>query len=83
MSCPACISEFTDADRARFAERQRQMELAARRGRAHLGPQARGRATDQAGTAAGVRDSSGRSRTGRCTSAENAPTPTPIHHTKS
>ncbi|MEM7190983.1 MAG: hypothetical protein AAF439_15335, partial [Pseudomonadota bacterium] len=28
VSCSACIGEFTDTDRARFAERQRQMSLA-------------------------------------------------------
>jgi len=28
VSCPACIGEYSDADRARFAERQRQIEQA-------------------------------------------------------
>lgn len=28
VSCPACISEYSDEDRARFAERQRQIEAA-------------------------------------------------------
>jgi len=37
VSCPACLPEYTDADRARFRERQRQMQLAADRGQAHLG----------------------------------------------
>jgi len=37
VSCPHCIERFSDQDRARFAERQRQMELAQRRGQAHLG----------------------------------------------
>ncbi|MEO0623357.1 MAG: rhodanese-related sulfurtransferase [Pseudomonadota bacterium] len=36
VSCPACIDEYTDADRARFAERQRQQQLARARGVAHL-----------------------------------------------
>ena len=36
VSCPACITEFTDAGRARFAERQLQMDLARARGTAHL-----------------------------------------------
>ncbi|GMG85479.1 rhodanese-related sulfurtransferase [Paralimibaculum aggregatum] len=36
VSCPACIGEYTDADRARFAERERQARLAAARGGAHL-----------------------------------------------
>ena len=31
-SCPACIGEYTEADRARFRERQRQIDLAAARG---------------------------------------------------
>ena len=36
ISCPACIAEYSDADRARFAERQRQLSLAARRGVKHM-----------------------------------------------
>lgn len=30
--CPACVGEYTEADRARFRERQRQIDLAAKRG---------------------------------------------------
>ena len=30
VSCPACINEYSDADRARFAERQRQLDAAAK-----------------------------------------------------
>ncbi len=37
VSCPACLDEFTDADRARFRERQRQIELSKERGTHHLG----------------------------------------------
>ena len=37
VSCPRCIDEFTDEDRARFAERQRQVELAQKRGDKHMG----------------------------------------------
>ncbi len=40
VSCPACIGEYTEADRARFAERQRQIRLARARGVEHLGPEA-------------------------------------------
>lgn len=36
VSCPACIDEFTEEDRSRFRERQRQVDLAARRGARHL-----------------------------------------------
>lgn len=36
VSCPLCIGTFTDADRARFRERQRQIGLAAARGTRHL-----------------------------------------------
>lgn len=36
VSCPSCIGEYTDADRARFAERQRQSRLARARGAVHL-----------------------------------------------
>ncbi len=36
VSCPACIADYSDADRARFRERQRQMLLAAARGRRHM-----------------------------------------------
>jgi UPF0176 protein len=32
-----CIERFSDADRARFAERQRQMRLARERGEQHIG----------------------------------------------
>jgi UPF0176 protein len=37
VSCHRCADEYTDADRARFRERQRQVRLAERRGLAHLG----------------------------------------------
>ncbi len=37
VSCPACETEYTLEDRARFRMRQRQMTLAAARGRRHLG----------------------------------------------
>ena len=40
VSCPACRDRFSDADRARFRERQRQVELAEARGSAHLGADA-------------------------------------------
>lgn len=37
VSCPACHSERTDEQRASYRERQRQEEIAAARGRAHVG----------------------------------------------
>jgi UPF0176 protein len=37
VSCAGCRDAYSDADRARFRERQRQMELAAARGARHLG----------------------------------------------
>jgi UPF0176 protein len=37
VSCPACIREYSEDDRARFRERQRQVALAAERGTRHLG----------------------------------------------
>ena len=37
VSCHHCIERFSDADRERFAERQRQMQLAAGRGDQHIG----------------------------------------------
>ena len=37
ISCGYCRDSRTDADRARYGERQRQVELAARRGRDHIG----------------------------------------------
>jgi len=40
VSCPACVTEYSDADKDRFRERQRQIRLAAARGAAHLGDQA-------------------------------------------
>ncbi|MEM8790325.1 MAG: rhodanese-related sulfurtransferase [Pseudomonadota bacterium] len=36
ISCAACMDEYTDQDRARFAERQKQTRLARQRGEAHL-----------------------------------------------
>jgi len=36
VSCPACIGAFSAADRARFAERQRQLALARARGEPHF-----------------------------------------------
>lgn len=40
QSCPHCHAQTGANSRARFAEREKQMQLAASRGRAHLGPQA-------------------------------------------
>jgi len=37
VSCIHCIDRFSEADRVRFADRQRQMELAAARGAVHIG----------------------------------------------
>ena len=37
VSCHHCIGRFSEADRQRFRERQRQMELAAQRGGSHIG----------------------------------------------
>lgn len=37
VACPACLGEYSAADRGRFRERQRQMELASKRGEPHLG----------------------------------------------
>ncbi|MEM1434992.1 MAG: rhodanese-related sulfurtransferase [Pseudomonadota bacterium] len=42
VSCPACVAETAPEDRARFAERIRQVRLADDRGDAHLGPRAQG-----------------------------------------
>ncbi len=38
ISCAACITEMTDDQRARFAERQRQIDLAKARGERHIAP---------------------------------------------
>ncbi len=38
VACAACKDSYTEADRARFRERQRQIDLAAARGARHLGP---------------------------------------------
>lgn len=37
VSCPHCYSQSSDEQKARFAERQKQIELARQRGREHLG----------------------------------------------
>ncbi len=34
--CPACVEEYSDADRARFRERHRQVMIAARSGQSHF-----------------------------------------------
>ncbi len=38
VACHHCAASYTDGDRARFRERQRQTELAEARGARHLGP---------------------------------------------
>lgn len=38
VACPRCASETSDADKARFRERQKQITLARARGDTHLGP---------------------------------------------
>ena len=40
VSCPHCIDKMTETQRARFAERQRQIDLARKRGVRHVGPDA-------------------------------------------
>ena len=37
VSCPHCMDQFSEAERARFRERQRQIKLAEVRGESHLG----------------------------------------------
>ncbi|MFT4148735.1 MAG: rhodanese-related sulfurtransferase [Paracoccaceae bacterium] len=37
ICCPHCAEQYSEADRARFRERERQMQLAAARGERHLG----------------------------------------------
>lgn len=37
VQCPACVSEYSQSDRARFRERRHQIELAQKRGQRHLG----------------------------------------------
>jgi len=37
VACAACVNEYSDTDRARFRERQKQMQLAKQRGERHLG----------------------------------------------
>lgn len=37
VSCPACVDEYSAADKARFRERQKQVELARTRGEDHFG----------------------------------------------
>lgn len=41
VSCPHCVNTRTEADKARFAERERQLRLARERGEPHLGDAAR------------------------------------------
>lgn len=37
VSCPACFDKVTDDKKARFAEREKQIQLANQRGEAHIG----------------------------------------------
>jgi UPF0176 protein len=37
VACHRCVGEYSEADRARFRESQRQVKLAEARGLAHLG----------------------------------------------
>lgn len=37
VQCPACVGEYSEADRARFRERQHQINLAKARGARHMG----------------------------------------------
>ena len=39
ISCPHCYDRYSDHDRDRFLERERQVHLAKQRGRVHLGPE--------------------------------------------
>lgn len=39
VSCPACFEHSTKADKARYAEREKQVQLAQARGQKHIGPQ--------------------------------------------
>ncbi|MCW8125099.1 rhodanese-related sulfurtransferase [Microbulbifer halophilus] len=41
VSCPHCYDRVSDADRARFREREKQIQLAKQRGEAHIGHDAR------------------------------------------
>ncbi|MHC9037663.1 rhodanese-related sulfurtransferase, partial [Cobetia marina] len=40
VSCPRCYDKLSDAQKARFAERENQIRLAEQRGEAHLGKDA-------------------------------------------
>ena len=40
VCCPHCVDQFSEADRARFREREKQVRLAAERGERHLGQDA-------------------------------------------
>jgi UPF0176 protein len=41
VSCPQCVDQRTPDEKARLAERQRQVELAEARGEAHVGAKMR------------------------------------------
>lgn len=43
VSCPKCHNKRSERDKARFAEREKQVRLAQDRGKKHLGPEAMGR----------------------------------------
>jgi len=56
VRCHNCVDEYGETDRARFRERQRQLDLAAARGQAHVGAPAR---IPAAGPAMGAASQSG------------------------
>ncbi len=47
VSCPKCPADMSDAQRERFAERQKQIELARARGQTHLGRKSEGSKTEE------------------------------------
>jgi len=73
VSCHHCLARFSDADRARFAERQQQIERARARGDAHVGvvmprhgqPHSRGIVRSGAGAAPRDAEASGQQTVAR------------------
>jgi UPF0176 protein len=83
IACDRCADSRTEADRARYLERAKQVEIAARRGVDHVGAVLPDRLKDQGGSAANQDQASGRSgrpegsshRPQRCHNGHYGPVP--------
>jgi len=57
VSCPSCYDKKTDAEKARFREREKQVQLAKQRGEDHIGSDARQQASQRKQNKLSLKDS--------------------------